>query len=79
MEVDQEFADIFERSLMVLGKVMKAEYFFSTKRRSHHLLKKALLKKEAGCSNGDWGKEQKALGIYTNFARSNWIPEGGSI
>ena len=79
MEVDQEFADIFERSQMVSNKVMKAEYFFRTKRKIPSFIKESIFEKEAGCSNGDWRKEQKAFGIYTNFARSNWRAEGCSI
>ena len=53
MEVDQEFADIFERSQMVSGKVMKAEYFFSTKRKIPSFIKESTFEKEAGCSNED--------------------------
>ena len=41
MEVNQEFADIFEQSHMVSGKLMGVEYLFSAKGQIKSFIKES--------------------------------------
>ena len=61
MEVDKEFAGIFERSQMVSGKLFSLLNSISSKGRSHQLLKKAILKKENEVKKEEELREKELL------------------